>query len=470
MWKQKTIFLVIVASVVLLFAFLMLFLSNLSKPRVNWVIPKEFNVWVVWDETSWFSDIISAFKQRNKDYAKVDIKFTKFASYADYEKNLLNVMSDWNSPDVFVINNNSVNDKLEWLLESKIVWLPESVVSADYFEKNFNRAFDWLLIQNEEEKNWEKIKIDYIKWVPMWYETLGVFYNFMKIRNIPSTWAELDEEITNSEKENYATIWIWLGSKYVLQAADILTMMMMQNSATSYSDMVTSWWKRSLSAYLSYFSDENNWLSVLYDEMSKLWLTTVDMFVRWKVGMVIWYPSLLREIDLAVKRTWWTPALNSRYLRVTAVPQISSVKWDSKTVWKVNIINYNFFALSKYSKYPELWYAFLKFLSTKEAQEKYLKAFPYYLPALKSLEDTRYEENLEEEYTKVKYKDFIQDDVEYRSFDKWLKNEYDDYFWKNLDYSSWASDSTEILKWARDYIECNVAHMIKMSDFEKECK
>lgn len=118
--------------------------SSSSKPKVK--APKELSIWVVGDETTGFSDIITGFKNRYPEYKNTEIKFTKFANYEDYEKTLLTVIADGNSPDIFVVNNNGGS-----LLESKIVGIPASVINPDEFSKNFNKVFDSLSVSSTEK-------------------------------------------------------------------------------------------------------------------------------------------------------------------------------------------------------------------------------------------------------------------------------------------------------------------------------
>ncbi len=57
--------------------------------------------------------------------------------------------------------------------------------------------------------------------------------------------------------------------------------------------------------------------------MKDLNLSTVDMFVRGKIGMIIGYPSLLQEIEYSIKRAGTENTLTSRTLRTSEIPQIS---------------------------------------------------------------------------------------------------------------------------------------------------
>ncbi len=465
--KNKIIFLSVWLSVLLLLIFWIYWLSTYSKSKSNYGWPKEFNIWVVRDESAWYSDIITWFKAKYPEFNKTSIKVTKFSSYADYEKILINVMWDGNSPDIFVVNNNG------WtLLEQKVVALPDDIINVDNFSKKFNKVFDELIIENtEKDKEWTEKTVSYLKWIPTWYETLWVFYNWKLVKNIPATWSDLDEEIKNNwQKENYATIWLWLWGKYVFSANDIFTLMLLQNKISNYRNLnqVTS--INSLWAYFSYVNDINNNILSLKSEMDQLNLTTVDLFVRWKIWMLIWYPSLLREIELAVKRTAWNSALDKKTLKSSELFQITSWSWNSSDKNpNVNLVNYNYFAISKLSKNQKMWYKFLSYLSTKDAQKKYMKSFAFYLPALKELEEERLDENMDSNYERVKYKSFLTDWVELQSFDKGLKNEYDYYFYNHLnDFDT--QEKKNILNNAIKFIDCNKNHLINNSSFEEECK
>ncbi len=66
--------------------------------------------------------------------------FTKFANYEDYERSLVNVIADGNSPDVFVVPSTGAG-----LLESKIEPIPDSYFDGQDLSRNLNRFFDPLL-------------------------------------------------------------------------------------------------------------------------------------------------------------------------------------------------------------------------------------------------------------------------------------------------------------------------------------
>ncbi len=164
-------------------------------------------------------------------------------------------------------------------------------------------------------------------------------------------------------------------------------------------------------------------LAHIASTMKELNLTTVDMFVRGKVGMVIGYPSLLREIEYSIKRAGSENVLTSKTLRTSEIPQASLDPKDA-----INLADYNYFALSKTSPNVQAGYSFLTYLSSGEAEEKYLQSFPLYLPAQRTREEAKLSEPISREYDRVKYRSFMNSDVSLETFEKGLKNEYDSYF------------------------------------------
>ncbi len=143
--KNKIIFFA-VTGVMLLALIIGISLLGSAPSKIQTQAPKELTVWVVGDESAGFSDIITGFKNRYPDYKNTDVKVTKFGNYVDYEKTLLTVLGDGNSPDIFVVNSSDGG-----LLESKILAIPSSIVNPDDFSKNFNKVFDDLVIENKEK-------------------------------------------------------------------------------------------------------------------------------------------------------------------------------------------------------------------------------------------------------------------------------------------------------------------------------
>lgn len=461
--KNKIIFFAILGVVVigLLIGASMLSSSN-KWPKTN--TPKELSVWVVGDETAGFSDIITGFKNRYPEYKNMDVKFTKFGNYADYEKTLLAVLSDGHSPDIFVVNSN-------WgaLLESKILGIPATVVNPDEFSKNFNKVFDDLIISTKEtDDSGNEKTVSGLKGIPLGYQTLGIFYNWKLVRTVPHLWNDIintsgsDNNTDSESSSEYTDILLGLDGKYIMNAPDIISALFLQNGVNSYTKLSEAGAKTALASYFSLAGDETV-SNHLQGTMNDLNLSTVDMFVRGKVGMVIGFPSFLREIEYAIKRAGSENVISDKFLRTSALPQVSNDPGKSQ-----NLADYNYFALSKTSANPEAGFTFLAYLASREAEEKYLAKFPLYLSAQRIFEEKQAGEPISKDYERVKYGSFASPDTELLTFDKGLKNEYDSYFASML--GSKKMEPRDLLMDAVKYIDCNKKHSIDFTALDEECK
>jgi len=198
----------------------------------------------------------------------------------------------------------------------------------------------------------------------------------------------------------------------------------LQNNISSYGNFTEAGADKAINSYFVFSGNTPLSASIhIQSIMKDLNLTTVDIFVRGKIGMVIGFPSLLREIEYAIKRAGTENVLSALNLRTSEIPQISLNPRDA-----VNLGEYNYFALSKLSKNPQAGYSFLAYLATGEAEEKYLQSFPMYLPAQRLQEEAKFSEAISKDYERVKYRSFMNSDTNLQIFGKGLKNEYDTYF------------------------------------------
>lgn len=292
-----------------------------------------------------------------------------------------------------------------------------------------------------------------------------MFYNWKLVRSVPHLWSELQvPHPTDTPTTDYTDILLGLDGRYVFGASDIYSLFALQNGIASYSGLTDAGGSAALDAYMSFSgATDATTLATLRSKMEDLNLSTLDLFVRGEVGMVVGFPSLMREIEYAVKRAGSNSVLASGFLRTTEIPQLSNDPTKA-----VNLVDYNYFALSKGAKSPDAGYAFLAFLSTREAEEKYLASFPYALPAQRIFEEPRTNAIMSKDYTRVKYTSFMNADVPLSGFDKGLKNEYDTYFSHSL--GNTKITSTNLLRGAIQYIDCTRKHLLQQTSFDEECK
>ncbi len=483
--RNKTIlFGSIIAVVILVFFASSLIPRSTSSTKAN--APKGLTIWEVGDETSGYSSIITGFQSRYPEYKNLDIKVTMFATYRDYQENLLNVLADGNGPDIFVLHNNGGTD----LLRSKAYIIPNSVISVDEFSQHFNKLFDELVVRDITKDTNVKIKssdktttqkpsstvssttggdksVQGVRGVPMGYQALGIFYNYKLVKNVPTTWSELDHDIATASSTGYSTIAGGLGSSYVTHANDFVSLLMLQNGINGYDQMTDAGGTRALSQYMSYQAPDHTSassaddFSQFRDDMDKFFLRDVDLFAREKVGMVVGYPSTLPLIEQAIKRTKGDHALSSKFLRSAPVPQMSS---DPKK--SINLADYQYFVLSRTSKSPDLGFQFLAYLAEKGTQEKYMEAFSSMLPAYDELGASIQDSSIGT-YDRVKYAHFMKSDVSLSSFDKGLALPFDEALSANMSLPH--VDMKSIAQNTIDYVTCKIGQMIDQKGLDQQC-
>lgn len=120
---------------------------------------------------------------------------------------------------------------------------------------------------------------------------------------MPTTWSDVDKELQSGSGSDVSLIALGLGDRYVQGAPDIFTLLLLQNSINSYKNLSDQGSNNALATYLTYATPESlNNLVQFKDQMDTLNLTSTDLFVRGKIAALIGYPSLLKEIEFAIKR------------------------------------------------------------------------------------------------------------------------------------------------------------------------
>jgi len=360
-------------------------------------------VWLLTDETAGYSEIIKGFKNRYPDYTNTEIQFTKFSNASEYEDILIDTIADGNSPDIFMVSNNGGDAKFR----TKTYEIPNSVINVDEFSKNFNKAFDELVLtEKTEDEDGNEVTAYGLKGVPMGYETLALYYNFRFIRNVPSLWSDLDTEIAANESTEYAPVGLGLPSRYVPGADATVEALLLQNGVDTYTRLTDTQASAAIAGYASFAQEQKNPIKTLEPKMDSLYLDTIDLFVRGDIGMIVGYPSTLEKILEAMKRAGDEKSLSEKFVRTAPLPQIST-EADTRR----NIISYRYFAVSRFAKEPQAAFDFISYLATQEAQEAYLTAFPSTLPAYRSLEAGLMDKALDEELPRVRYEHFMVEGV-----------------------------------------------------------
>ena len=446
--KNKLIFAIIWWLLLALILFVVASMNNTTSWVKKTNKAADFSVWMIWNSEESWKKVIENFKKVNSDYKNKEIKVEVFKNYDDYNLALTLAIASDKAPDVFVLNNNEKDS----IFSNKVLWLDPKKLNPNDFRKKYK----WVFADDLILSSWEKDqKVEFLKWIPVWYETLWIFYNrrYVKDSELKSI-SSLNNVIANLKDRhpNLIPIWIWNWST-VYNVADIITQFfMLENWVISINDVSWSKKKESLATYLLYWDlGGYNAYNSRYNELNKLWKTSLDLFSEWETFMVVWYPSMIDII--------WEKWFSKNFLQASAFPHYFS--WDWKT-----LVNYDYFVINKDSKNKDLAYTFLNYLSTNVWAENYLSNFTYLLPSLLSLESDKLEEKISDKFNVVLW-DFYNDEYELSSFDKWVKSIYDKNIVKVLDNTSNYENEFDKLK---SIISCNYKKITTLEHLSKSCE
>jgi hypothetical protein len=448
--KNKLIFSIIGWVILLLIIIIVLTANGWKNPtNINTQV-KDFKIWVIWDNNNDFLNLITDFKTIYPKYKTSNISIESFSDYEEYSYALSSAIASWEAPDIFVLNNNEKDS----MFNGQISWLNPEIFNPNDFRTKMKWVFSDDLITTYNE--WEEEK-EILKWIPVWYEALWIFYNWRYVNDSDLSYISwlnsLIAEI-RKQKPNFTPIWIWNGST-VFDAADIVTQFFMLESwVDKINDIVWNKLKEPLWTYL-YFWDESsdNSYNSKFVELKTLWNDNLDLFSKWEIFMVVWYPRMIKQID----ENWYS----SNLLRASPFPHYFA--WEWKT-----LINYNYFVINKDTSYYDLSNDFLSYLISDNWAWNYLSKFKYYLPALLSLESDKLEEKIHDDY-KIVLKNFVDKENDYllSSFDKWIKNIYDRNIISILDNST--NYESEFMKF-RSKLICQTKKIVNLENLSQDCK
>ena len=448
MSKNKLI-LAIIWWIILIFVFWLVFSLDSKEKRTNvWTLSWNFNIWIIWDNKSKFSKLMDDFKIINPKYTNKTINVESFNSFDDYYYALTSSIIKWESPDLFVLNNNEKTS----IFSEQTTWISPKIINPNDFRKKYKWIFSDDLIMSSPNEDWTIS--EFLLWVPVWYETLWIFYNRKYVKNTDLKTISWLNNLLSTLKKNRSDlipIWIWNWST-VYNAVDIITQFfMLEDWINGLADLSWSKLKQSLTSYLLYWDiDWNNWYNSKFVELSSTWENNINLFSKWETYMVIWFPRIIEEIN----KKWFS----KNFLLASPFPHYFS--WGGKTY-----ANYNYFVMNKDTTEDDLANSILTYLSSDIWAENFLKEYPYYLPALLSLESDKLEEKISPSYNII-LKDFFDNNYELWSFDKWMINVYDKEIVPILDNSSnYLSDFENF----RKKIICKTNKAINLSNLSNKC-
>jgi len=428
----------------------------MNKATNNKEVPQktswELSIWMYQDDKNLFNKLLDTFKAKNKQYSNITFKLESFSDYEEYMMSLESAFLQGKAPDIFVLNNNE-----DSLLKDQIAWLDPSILSPQDFRKNFKTFFGEDLIEtttiqtpeNEEEK------MEFVIWIPLWYETLGIFYNrrFVDSEDV-SSWASISSSIKKIREKWTNVIPLALGNGFsVPYASDILTQFFLLEDITSLEDAESSKKKQALATYLSY-GDENgdNAYNAKFIEMLEKNETALDLFASEEIAIIIGYPRILSDLTKSGFK-------KRNFLFASPFPHYFETGGKS-------LVNYDYFVINKNTAYYDVASDLLVFMTSEEAEKTHLSSFPYYLPALTSLEADSFSEKVDSDYN-ITRGDFYDFAFIYSSFNKGIKSLYDTEVVQILDDSLNAQNNFDTF---RNTLLCRYKKIVYLENLSSPCK
>ncbi len=463
MSSQKIIFIAIIGLLTVGFIFGIWNLSQKGAKDKIWKV-NTLSVWVVWDTSEQYDTLFSKFWEYAKEYAKTKIEVRVFSDYTQYQRILLSVLADGKWPDIFMVDANADD-----VLATKVEPIPEDIINLDTFEKKYEDIFLPLLSNTGGSGNSKK----YIQWVPLGYETLWIFYNKSLLRALPKTWNEVGAMYTDGIVPNTFPTNIGMWPRYTPYATDIIAYFMAKFGMNGYDGNSGS---QGLDEYLSYEDSPlissspdtvtleisgPNTLKGLKSEMDDKKLTTIDLFMRWRIAFVVWYPSLIHEIEKAQKRAG-NDAVDALIL-TEKLPQ------DSLSKDHINIARYSYLGISKKTENPIAWAKLLAYLMTEDVQSKVQDIFPLLISPVRALSVNTKNTSLSQIFARTRMDAFIPESTDKLTvFHYGIKSEFERIFSEEIDRNG-KIDINNLITQITTIIKCEL-ESIKSDTLSKSCE
>jgi len=415
-----------------------------DKGAENANTASDFKIWIVEDDESDFSGIITDFQELYPAYKGKQIKIESFSDRRAYNLALTSAFLDNKWPDIFTISNSETSP-----FEKQIGGIDPARISPNDFRLRFMPIFGTdLILQSESDGN-----IEFLKWVPAGFESLAIYYNrkyFLK----PSemwTWGDLSLQINSiADKYNGSIVPIALwNARSVSRSSEIVSDFLTLEGNTWIIDVESSESRDVIGLYQSFWEREGDNRYNIFSANTDS--SDIELFSEWKVAAVIGYPRDLLKID--------DSGYQKTLLFATPFP---SYAWKDIS----RAISYDYFVVNKDTPNPDFGQDFLTYLSTVQGQQKFLESYPYYL----SPEASIYVENLEKKILpsyNIVYKNFIQDWSNLVSFDLWDEALYADNTNRILDIE-WGAD--EAFFDLRNFLVCASTKHQTLQNLSSPCK
>ena len=412
--KNKLILIIIAGLFLIIIIWVILNLNSWKWKVVNTTkAVADYTVWLYNDDSDWMDQTLLEFKKKNINYQNTTFKVETFSDYEDYTYALTSAFAQGKWPDLYEINNSEKNSILYKYSE----WIHPDIINPNDFRKKFQSVFaaDLIEVQELEVAEWEEPeKLEYLRGLPIGFETLWIFYNkakrikasdFESIGSLNATISSLKDKFPNG-----IPLALWNGST-VQNVWDIITQFfLLESNILTLQDVTGGKMKSALTSYMLYWDvNEENAYNIRFSDMSSLNKSGLDLFVNNEVFMIVWYPRMLQQIE----NKWF----KRPFLAAEPFP-FHNLAWGNTS------INYDYLVKNIDSDKQELSDVLFQYLSSDSWAGEYLNNYKYFLPALLSLESDKLEEKVLEDYS-ITLGDFYNPNHLLQTFDVGVKNLFD---------------------------------------------
>ena len=468
---------------------LIIMLFNQKSREKKTANNENFTIWMVWDSAERSTDLIDGFKKFSK--TKKDVVIESFNNYEEYSYALTNAIANGTAPDVFVLNSNEKESIFQW----QTTWIEPDIVNPNSFRKDYKTFLSDQLIAKTDK--W----VDYLVWMPVWYEVLWVFYNrrFVNGSDVDSA-SSLRSAVKKLKEKNPdsipVAIWNWAAVDFAEDIATQFILTAWENRSIEQLDRkaIQKW----LWNYVDFWDEEwDNKYNTRLEEMKIAKQTWVDLFSKGETLIIAGYPRLIEKIS----DKWFS----SNFLAAAPFPN----EWEKS--WKA-LVNYNYFVINKdtirlYSVHFESLHLdddhfsdihtkrFFSNISSRFSRQQeqveileenfkkcpykkivcgdfnndwiktFLEAYPYYLPGVSEFDKWNEDQKIHKNYN-IRIADFYNDSLEYTTFDKWLKTDYDEKLKAMLDNERTVIDEFSKLQ---KVTNCRTSKIFSQKDIWKDC-
>lgn len=450
MAPKKIIFLISIVVIALGIVWTILLLQSKKKTPV--LVPSSMKIWITEWTTAGYESLVEGFKNYAPEYKNTEILFEKKATDPiRYRILLLSTMAEGTGPDIFMVDAGA-----DAVVAGKAEPIPSSVLDFSTFEKRYDDIFASLIVSSWAKDTYS----EYLLWVPLGFETLGIFYHKNLLRSVPKTWNDLDLLYQNGIAPGIFPTNLGLGPRYTTNSDDLIGYFYVRDGITDIAG-VSSSSRGSLEEYLTYkdntiASSENTdndiYAPIMTLEWQKEWMdedssTTLDKFIAGDISMILGYPSIVSELEKSDKRL----GIKSKATNIFT----EKIPLTSPTDDRINIAKYSYFALSKTTQNPIAGVKFLEYLMTTDAQTRFLQNNDAILSAQREFWPAQEWTKISQVLSRSTLDAFIPDLNENLSiFNYWLKAEFKSFLSDNLDRNN-NIDINKISEWLSHTVFCS---------------